>query len=227
MESDARSVPRRTGWRDPHVQPGVGARPLGEANRHVGGRGPFEQMPPGHQQSPKRARDRIDGDRRIVKQEDDRQEPAPGMVDEAAQRAAHGAAAASASEAGDKVGKQVGAGNGDRENRPDPGTARQHHPAGCGERDKGDRDKTAAKVVEDLPAVEVRQPARNTPAAPAGHGAAEPRHELPVAAHPTVPAASIFKIACREVFIEDDVARKRAPSLDAFEEVVADQSVLG
>src|SRR5450830_628117 len=162
-----------------------------------------------------------------MQQEDDGEKPAAQVIPEPTQVASNRSAAPTAREPGNKVGKQVGAGHGHGEDRPDPGAAGQHEPTGCGKCDQSNWDQASAKIIEDLPAIECGQSGRETSVAGAGRPASEPRQELPVTTYPPVPAAGVLDIAGREVLIEDDVARQRSASVYSFEEIVADQGVLG
>ena len=107
----------------PHIRAGA-AR--GKMSRDMSRRSPFEQMLPGHEYSPERPCDRIQSDCRTMQQEDDGEKPAARVIPEPVQDASKRSMASTSREPGDKVGKQVGAGHGHGEDRPDPGAAGQH-----------------------------------------------------------------------------------------------------
>ena len=173
-----------------------------------------------------RSRDRLDRRRRLVGQEDDRQQPAPGVIGQLAQSALRGAPPASARQAGNEVGKEVGARRGNRQHRPDPGLSRQRQPSRNREGDKCRRDQAAAQIVEYLPAVERRKPVGTARVVAARCGSAQPGRQLPVAADPAKGATGIREIVCGEVLIEDDVAGQRGTAVKPLEQIVADDRVL-
>ena len=226
-ERQSRGGEQGDGRRGPHSAPGGGAR---VERRQAGGdvrRGRPLQQAAARQPPPQGADDRVGGDDRVVDHEHDRQRPAAGMVAQPAHGAQHHPAPPAPRQPGDQVGEQIGAGRGDGQRGPHPRAAGQQEPAGERQRHQAGRHQAAAEVVGDLPAVQKGQPVREARSVPAGDAGRQPGQELPVTAHPAVPAPRMVEIAGGESFVDDDVAHQRRPSVQPLDEIVAEHAVFG
>ena len=104
---------------------------------------------------------------------------------------------------------------------------RQQEPAKDEERDGGRRHERAPQVVEDLPAVQRGERVELVLAGSIGNAAPQPRQGLPVAAHPAVQPRGSRKVVGRIVVEHLDVAREPRAQERAFNQVVAEQRVVG
>ncbi len=213
-EDEAAARERQQG-RGGHSPPEHGApRPRRDVEGRVGGARPLEQVPAGDHLSHQRAADRVDHHRRLVGGEGDRQGAAPQALEP------HPAPARERGQEGRDEERQ----------RPDRQRQRAAGQPGPGEQEEGHQQRAehaAAEVVGDLPAVDQRELVRQPAPQRGGHPGQQPRQQLPVAAHPAVHAHRVAGVVGRVALEEDDVGRERGSPVDALEEVVADERVLG
>ena len=104
-----------------------------------------------------------------------------------------------------------------------PGSSDQ---PGDEQRDERRRHEAAAQVVEDLPARDERQ-AIALEAGAGRHPREQPPQDLPVAAHPAVLPARVGQHVRRVVVDDLDVGDERGPRVNALEQIVREQRVLG
>lgn len=89
------------------------------------------------------------------------------------------------------------------------------------------RHEAAAQVVEDHPARQRAERIADRAAVGARCAREEPARDLPVAARPAVPAVGVGQDAGGFAFDELDVAEEAAACVAAFDQVVAEDAVLG
>ena len=128
-------------------------------------------------------------------------------------------------------------GNQQRDQRPEPGRARQHRPAQQEQQQQTGRNQAAAQVVEDLPALQERQwiaasggggcRLGRSLALPRCRSTKQPRQDLPVAAGPAVFTAGKYVVAGREIVEQLNVGDQAAAGKVALDQVVAEDRVLG
>ena len=198
-----------------------------ELSRRPRRRRPLEQAPARDDEAHERADDRVEGHAGLVGEEDDQQQPAARVVAEAPHDAAHRAAPAAPAEAGHEVGEQMARRRHHAQRRPHPRDPRQHEPAGRQQDYERGSDEAASQVVGDLPAVDRRQAIGQPLPVATGHTSPEPREQLPVPADPAVQPPGVLEVVRGERLVEHHVGREGRASVDALEEVVARERVLG
>src|SRR5437867_2215242 len=85
-------------------------------------------------------------------------------------------------------------------NHPCQAGSRQQQPATYEQCQNHRWQQTAAQVIKKLPAIDHREPIRNSAFCSMWHLFSQPRQKLPVAAYPTMQAISIDKIVRRIIF---------------------------
>ena len=115
----------------------------------------------------------------------------------------------------------------DRAERPRQRRAGQPGPARNDETERRRARQAPPQVVEDLPAIDAREPVADARGSERRHGREQPSEELPVAAHPSVHALGVRGVRCGEALEQHDVAGERHAPVDALEQIVADDRVLG
>ena len=110
--------------------------------------------------------------------------------------------------------------------RPDRWMSRQPGPGEGEEGDRGRGDQAAAKIIEDLPARDQRQPVA-LQAFTGGHDGKEPEEDLPVAPHPPMLSPGVGEHARRIVVHHFDVRHQRGAGVETLEQVVREQGVFG
>ena len=98
-----------------------------------------------------------------------------------------------------------------------PGAAAASAPAGCAAGCRGSSSGRWRPKTLD----------RRLPDRCAGTRGQQPRQQLPVAAHPAVCAASVGQVVRRVVLVKDDVGDQAGAAVDALEQIVAEQGILG
>ena len=114
----------------------------------------------------------------------------------------------------------------DADARPPQRRSGEQRPSGDHECELRDLERTAAQVVEDLPAREQGQPVALRSVG-AGHPWREPAQELPVSAYPAPLAAGIAQVLRGIVVVDHDVGGEAGARVAAFDQVVGQQDVLG
>ena len=224
---DGRKRDSREHGGDPHLPPneapGVSG---GKLFGGTGGGCPLEQTTSCQKNPNQRSHDGVDGNGGVMRQEDQQEQPAARLVGEPLECAGERAAPASPREAGDQVREDVAAGSQNAEHRPQGRMAREDQPARDQHRDERRRQETPAEVVDNLPLIDPGQTIANATATSARHGAPQPRKELPVPTDPAVLAARELEILPGKRLVQHDVGREGCATVDAFEQVVARESVL-
>ena len=186
-------------------------------------RRPFEQVASADELAVERTHDRVGRHQCQLEQLGEQPGGAGECAAEVGERLAievePGDVVAARRQAGERAHQRAaGKGEGDeQERRPGRNTAGREGEREQGERER--RDQRAAQVVEHLPAVDRAQ-------APAP-GVPEERQQLPVAARPAVHARRGDVGVERRVLDHGDVGDRGAARHRSFEEVVAEDAVLG
>ena len=189
---------------------------------------------------PQRARDRVELKPRLVGEHCQRQRGARELRSRVAQ---HGPSMRL--EAGVmRLAEEIGQRGDKRRNQHDrerckggnPRHARQQ-PACDQERYERRCHQAAANVIQYFPAAQSGERRATRAGAGAassttGHACANalresPARDLPIAAHPAVTAADVGEIACRRLFVQLDVRQQPGTRVAAFDQVVAQDPVLG
>ena len=180
-------------------------------------RGPLEKLLSGHDHAVQRADDGIEGEHRLVEQEDHPNERLACGVDDVVRDGVRKRLRVAGTRSAEHGARQHGNEEHDAERGGDP---RRHEwmdqPAGKAQRDERWREEAATQVVGELPNIERREVV-----------ATEQGQHLPVPSHPSVASPGVDLVR-RGLSVENlDVARKRAASEDALKKVVAEKSSLG
>src|SRR5262249_14719655 len=107
------------------------------------------------------------------------------------------------------------------------GRARQDGPAEDGHENEGRRQKAAAKVVEDLPALEGRQRVGSGPSPGGPDLGGQPGQDLPVSAGPAVLPPGVGRVAAGKLVEQLDVRDQAASRVVPLDQVVAEDLVVG
>ena len=169
----------------------------------------------------------MSGNRCFKRQIGDCQKPATGLIDQLRKKTPNGAAPAPLCEPCDEIREYLSGVSKDREQRPEPGIAGQKHPADDQHQYQRWRDETAPQVIDDHPFAECRELAAPLFSICLADAPAQPGQELPVAAHPPVPALDIFQIGAGEALVEDDIGCQRGAAKRSFQQVVTQYRVFG
>ncbi len=186
---------------------------------------PFQQPSVAHDRPPEGSRDRIQLGGGSRGQERDRdagprrqQRERTGTLSAGHEKAASGAARHDAQR--------------ERENRQrhdqqgPPGGSRKDEPARDREQEQGRREEAAPQIVEDFPSIQGREPVLQARSIRRRHACEQPAGDLPVSPHPAVQAMQPGEHGLGVVLEYDDVGDQPGPSVDAFEQVVTQDSVL-
>ena len=192
---------------------------------------PFEQPLVRDEHPPGRAHDRIQAEERLVRQAGERERrlgEVPAALRAMPRRDAAAAARRPAFWNRSRTERDQGRNQDDPDHRqgPEP-RGRQDRPAQQQQERQRRRDETAPQVVEELP---LRQHARadSSGGSPlAGNARQQPPRKLPVAANPAVPAAHVRAVAGGIVLVQLHVAQQPGARVAAFEQIVAQDPVLG
>ncbi len=111
--------------------------------------------------------------------------------------------------------------------RPRDRVSGQEAPGREEEGDGGRGQKAAPEVVEDLPPRDEREAIALPGAAPRRHEREQPHQDLPVAPHPAPQAAGVGQQAGGIVVHDLEVGDEGGARVDAFEQVVGQERVLG
>ncbi len=212
---------RRTGHLAPVAAPVVPA-----FRGDVGGGRPLQKVAARHQKPPEGPEDCVGGDDRVLRHEDDGQQPPSCMVLKVPPPVANDAPPPAPGKPCRNVRQQVAAGRGGHKQRPDKGPGRHGRPGHGRQRDQRGRDQAAPQVVGDLPPVECAKRVPRPPVA-GRHRRKQPGQKLPVAPDPPVQTARVVRVAGRKILVEHDVRGKRDAAADALDQVVAGQRVVG
>ena len=179
----------------------------------------------GHAEPPERAQDRVQHQRRVLGQEGQAEgnlaQGKAGILRQRREVAARGDAGPPRQHR--EWQRQQARQRGQRQNakRPGQGGGGRQEPArqqGC---EGGGGDEGATQIVDQLPPADRGHAAR--PPAQADN----PGQKLPVAARPAVLAAGVDIVAGREILDHLDIRGECRAGIDSFEQVVAEQGVLG
>ncbi len=194
------------------------------------GRGPFEQPAMGNEHAPEGAHDRVEIEEGLVGQHREHED---GLEEPAEKRRSQG--------------KQVKPerifiglpdrfpqGFGKDGEQEDHGGRGQSQP-GRGQKNPGQHHKerqaagneAAPEVVEDFPTGQGRYRVFSRRPTRPGHAGQKPRGDLPVSPDPAVAPRIVLAVTGREILDQPDVARQSGAGVGAFQEVVAQNPVLG
>ena len=190
---------------------------------------PLEQPSMADQHSPRRARDRIEVDRRLVRKEGEREH----LVGECLGGGARRGCEMLLQQHLVGLPHHAQEGSADRRDQQDPDDRggpeprrRQHGPSEQQQQRQGDRKKAAPKVVEELPLRQPRERILLPAHAVAGHLRQQPPGQLPVAANPAMPALHVRAVAGGILLVQLGVAHQARPDIATFQQVVAQDPVL-
>ena len=213
--------PQRHPARLLQVEAGISGHP-GPAG--LRSREPFQQMLPGCQPG-RRARNRIQHQRRRVRQQGHHQGDLGNRNPHVARQRLKMTARRDP-RMSRQDGQRQGDNLGDRQqgqHRSGPGHSLRHgqQPAGKQRKQRQRGQQRATQIVQHLPAVDCRDSADGFPLA------ADPRQKLPIAARPAVLSAGVHVLAAGKIFDDLDVRGKARAREGAFEQVMAEQGVVG
>ena len=199
----------------------------GQRRADLGGRGPLQQLP-SRVQPAEGSRDRVAHQPSLMGEEGDAQRDlGGGNRDVPGERTKVAALGDPPSLRHDlrEDGNQGGHRDGDEnEARPQEGRTVGKGPAGDERQPGGWRRQRPAQIVQHLPTAYGRDPGAT---APGGATTKDPGKQLPVSAGPPVLARGRVAVLGRELLEELEIGDESRPRKDAFEEVMAEQRVLG
>src|SRR5437762_10957974 len=116
--------------------------------------------------------------------------------------------------------------NGEQPAGREQAESRSDQPAREEEKHERDRNQTAAKVVENFPPRQRRDRIADAASLRAGNARQQPRQNLPVASNPAMPPDSVDLVARRIFLVKCHVCYQTAASIDRFQQIVAQDSIL-
>ncbi len=108
------------------------------------------------------------------------------------------------------------------------GRRRVEDPAAKQEQQRSWSKQTAAKIIENLPAVDQRQSIRLASRSRArGHPWQDPRRNLPVSAYPAVLPFAVARVVVGKLFEQFHIRGETDADMHSFDQVVTQQTLFG
>ena len=208
-------------WPRPHLPPDSDAgMPISMFRRFMRRSGPLQQIPPGHQATPRCDGHRMHGNARFERQIDNRQKPAADLITQPRKQAAHRTATTSLRHPGYKIGEYLPAMRKYCQQGPEPWISREQQPSDNNHQQQRWCYEAAAQIVYNHPLAQKGERVSTLVAICGANMGSEPRQQLPVTANPAMPAFDIFKIGSGKTFIEYDIGSESCTTERAFEQIM-------
>ena len=210
----------------------AGGRPKAEAGAQFrgGGRLPFQEAPPGDEETPQRPDDRVSRNPSLMREKDDAESELRGAADGVQpdrRKIRPGRLRDGKPQHADQQRDDPRSGEGaEAKDGPPKRRPRKHRPPRHQEKELGQLHRTAPEVVEDLPPRQQREPIRLR-AVRTRHFGGQPLEQLPVTPDPPVFPTAVGGIRRRVVVVDVHVRDQPGPGVVTLDQVMGEQPILG